>query len=90
MVFVKTMRQPSKYSIGGTPTASLNRLKNAEQEKAAFNAGIGLIGLIGLIGALEGTSMETARQIVETNTIGTLAVTQGVSPQFGVATEASS
>jgi len=37
---------------------------------------------IGLIGALEGTSMETARQIFETNTIGTMAVTQAVLPQF--------
>src|SRR5690625_7908255 len=37
---------------------------------------------IALIGALKGTSMETARQIFETNTIGTMAVTQAVFPQF--------
>ncbi|MYM97063.1 SDR family oxidoreductase [Duganella vulcania] len=40
------------------------------------NAGIGLMGM------LEGTSMDTARAIFETNTIGTMAVTQAVLPQF--------
>ncbi|NVD72304.1 SDR family oxidoreductase [Duganella sp. BJB1802] len=37
---------------------------------------------IGVMGALEGTSMETARAIFETNTLGTMAVTQAVLPQF--------
>jgi len=37
---------------------------------------------IGLLGALEGTSMETARGVFETNTLGTIAVTQAVLPQF--------
>jgi NAD(P)-dependent dehydrogenase (short-subunit alcohol dehydrogenase family) len=37
---------------------------------------------IGWLNALEGTSMETARTIFETNTIGTMAVTQAVLPQF--------
>lgn len=40
------------------------------------NAGIGVMGV------LEGISMETARAIFETNTIGTMAVTQAVLPQF--------
>ena len=37
---------------------------------------------IGMLGALEGTSMETAREVFETNTLGTIAVTQAVLPQF--------
>jgi NAD(P)-dependent dehydrogenase (short-subunit alcohol dehydrogenase family) len=37
---------------------------------------------IGVLGALEGTSMETAREVFETNTLGTIAVTQAVLPQF--------
>ena len=40
------------------------------------NAGIGMMGV------LEGTSMQTAREVFETNTLGTMAVTQAVLPQF--------
>ncbi|MGO9993522.1 MAG: SDR family oxidoreductase [Steroidobacteraceae bacterium] len=40
------------------------------------NAGIGLLGVF------EGISMETAREVFETNTFGTMAVTQAVLPQF--------
>ena len=37
---------------------------------------------IGMLGALEGTSMETAHAVFETNTFGTMAMTQAVIPQF--------
>lgn len=37
---------------------------------------------IGLLGALEGISMDRAREIFETNTIGTMAMTQAVLPHF--------
>jgi NAD(P)-dependent dehydrogenase (short-subunit alcohol dehydrogenase family) len=37
---------------------------------------------IGLLGAVEGISMETARGVFETNTLGTIAMTQAVLPQF--------
>jgi NAD(P)-dependent dehydrogenase (short-subunit alcohol dehydrogenase family) len=37
---------------------------------------------IGMLGPLEGISMETTREIFETNTFGTIAMTQAVLPQF--------
>ena len=37
---------------------------------------------IGVLRPLEGTSMETAREVFETNTLGTIAMTQAVLPQF--------
>ena len=37
---------------------------------------------IGLLGALEGITMDAAREIFETNTFGTIAMTRAVLPQF--------
>ncbi|MQA21151.1 SDR family oxidoreductase [Rugamonas rivuli] len=37
---------------------------------------------IGVLGALEGIPMATARDVFETNTLGTIAMTQAVLPQF--------
>ncbi|MQA39980.1 SDR family oxidoreductase [Rugamonas aquatica] len=37
---------------------------------------------IGVLGALEGVPMTTARDVFETNTLGTIAMTQAVLPQF--------
>ena len=37
---------------------------------------------VGVLGALEGISMETAREVFETNALGTMAVIQAVLPQF--------
>jgi len=37
---------------------------------------------IGFLNAVEGTPMETVRDIFETNTLGTIAMTQAVLPQF--------
>ncbi|QWT19476.1 SDR family oxidoreductase [Bacillus sp. NP157] len=37
---------------------------------------------IGMFNALEGTPMQVARDVFETNTLGTIAMTQAVLPQF--------
>ncbi|NIF54813.1 SDR family oxidoreductase [Burkholderia sp. Ax-1724] len=37
---------------------------------------------IGLLNAFEGTSMDTVREVFETNTFGTMAMTHAVLPQF--------
>lgn len=37
---------------------------------------------IGLLNTLEGTSMETAREVFETNTLGTIAMIRAVLPRF--------
>jgi NAD(P)-dependent dehydrogenase (short-subunit alcohol dehydrogenase family) len=37
---------------------------------------------IGVLNALEGTSMDIVREVFETNTLGTIAMTQAVLPQF--------
>ena len=37
---------------------------------------------IGLLGAFEATPMDTVRELFETNTFGTMAMTQSVLPQF--------
>ena len=37
---------------------------------------------IGMLNALEGTTREIAREVFDTNTLGTIAVTQAVLPQF--------
>src|SRR5690606_13705307 len=37
---------------------------------------------IGLLNALEGTAMSTVREVFETNTLGTIAMTQAVLPRF--------
>ena len=37
---------------------------------------------IGVLGALEGIPMATTREVFETNTLGTIAMTQAVLPQF--------
>jgi NAD(P)-dependent dehydrogenase (short-subunit alcohol dehydrogenase family) len=39
---------------------------------------------IGMLAALEGTPVATAREVFETNTLGTIAMTQAVLPQFRV------
>lgn len=61
-----------------TDPQSIRRLIDAAGPIDALvnNAGIGFLN------ALEGTPMETAREVFETNTLGTIAMAQAVLPQF--------
>ncbi len=45
---------------------------------------------IGLFGAFEATPMSTVREVFETNTLGVMAMTQAVLPQFRARRSASS
>lgn len=56
-------------------------IKNAIAEAGPIDALVNNAG-IGLLNALEGVSVETIRDVFETNTIGTMAMTQAVLPQF--------
>lgn len=56
-------------------------IRNAVDAAGPIDALINNAG-IGWLNALEGTSMQAARDIFEANTFGTMALTQAVLPQF--------
>lgn len=86
---VATMRTPNADALPTSPNlrvlaldvmdpASIRQCLEAAGpiDVLVNNAGIGMLG------ALEGTPIETARTVFETNTLGTIALTQAVLPQF--------
>lgn len=86
---IATMRTPREdvlprsehlrvLALDVTDPASIRRAIDAAGpiDVLVNNAGIGMLN------ALEGTSMDTARELFETNTLGTIAMTQAVLPQF--------
>jgi NAD(P)-dependent dehydrogenase (short-subunit alcohol dehydrogenase family) len=58
-----------------------NSIRQAVEAAGPLDALVNNAG-IGWLNALEGTPMGTAREVFETNTLGTMAVTQAVLPQF--------
>lgn len=58
-----------------------NSIRQAVQAAGPIDVLVNNAG-IGALGALEGMSMELIRAVFETNTFGTMAMTQAVLPQF--------
>ncbi|EUC20795.1 SDR family oxidoreductase [Paraburkholderia hospita] len=86
---VATMRMPREdllprsdnlrlLPLNVTDTESIHRCVEAAGPIDALvnNAGIGMLG------PLEDTTLDNAREVFETNTLGTIAMTQAVLPQF--------
>jgi NAD(P)-dependent dehydrogenase (short-subunit alcohol dehydrogenase family) len=86
---VATMRTPDEnllpraerlrvLALDVTDAGSIGRAIDAagQIDVLVNNAGVGLLG------ALEGISMNAIREIFDTNTFGTMAMTQAVLPQF--------
>ncbi|MEM5316773.1 SDR family oxidoreductase [Paraburkholderia sp. JHI869] len=86
---IATMRTPREDVLPRSPRLRVLALDvtNAQSIREAVEAAGPIDVLvnnagIGVLGALEGISMETARDVFETNTLGTIALTQAVLPQF--------
>lgn len=86
---VATMRTPRPEILASTDrmrVLPLDVTRSASIQQALELAGpidvlVNNAG-IGLFGAFEATPMDTVREVFETNTFGTMAMTQAVLPQF--------
>jgi NAD(P)-dependent dehydrogenase (short-subunit alcohol dehydrogenase family) len=86
---VATMRSPredalpaqSRLRVLALDVTDPTSIRRALETAGPLDAVVNNAG-IGWLNALEGTPMEAARQLFETNTLGTMAVTQAVLPQF--------
>ncbi|MBX3581294.1 MAG: SDR family oxidoreductase [Rhizobiaceae bacterium] len=86
---IATMRQPRPDMLPASDRIRVLPLDVTSAESiAALIAAAGPIDVlvnnagIGLVGAFEATSMEHVRRLFETNTFGTMAMTQAVIPQM--------
>ncbi len=86
---VATMRTPredvlprsERLRVLALDVTDPDSIRQAVEAAGSINVLVNNAG-IGLMGALEGTSMETTREIFETNTFGTMALTRAMLPQF--------
>jgi NAD(P)-dependent dehydrogenase (short-subunit alcohol dehydrogenase family) len=86
---IATMRTPTADVLPASPRLRVLPLDVTDADSIArvvaaagpIDALVNNAGL-GTLGALEGIAMATARTLFETNTLGTIAVTQAVLPQF--------
>ncbi|GAA5235163.1 SDR family oxidoreductase [Verticiella sediminum] len=86
---VATMRTPREdllprsehLRVLALDVTNSERIRQAVQEAGPVDVLVNNAG-IGLLNALEGTPMDTVREVFETNTLGTIAMTQAVLPQF--------
>ncbi|RYD19728.1 MAG: SDR family oxidoreductase [Verrucomicrobiaceae bacterium] len=86
---IATMRTPDPEVLPRSENLTILPLDvtDAESIRAAVEAAGPIDALvnnagIGFLNSLEGTPMDRIREIFETNTFGTMAVTQAVLPQF--------
>lgn len=86
---VATMRSPredvlprsERLRVLALDVTDPNSIREAVEAAGPIDVLVNNAG-IGWLNPLEGTPMDSARQIFETNTIGTMAMTQAVLPQF--------
>lgn len=86
---IATMRKPQDDILPRSPNLQVLPLDvtQADSIRKTLDAAGPIDALvnnagIGLLNALEGISMEAVREIFETNTFGTIAMTKAVIPQF--------
>jgi len=86
---IATMRTPREDLLPPSPHLRLialdvtdaDSIRQAVEAAGPIDVLVNNAG-IGMLGALEGTSITAARGLFETNTFGTMAMTQAVLPQF--------
>jgi NAD(P)-dependent dehydrogenase (short-subunit alcohol dehydrogenase family) len=86
---IATMRTPRGDAIAQSERLRVlaldvtdpDSIRQAVQAAGPIDALVNNAG-IGMLAPLEGTSMQVARDMFETNTLGTIAMTQAVLPQF--------
>jgi NAD(P)-dependent dehydrogenase (short-subunit alcohol dehydrogenase family) len=88
---VATMRTPREDLLPASDNLRIltldvtdpDSIRNALQAAGPIDALVNNAG-VGWLNALEGTSMQTARDIFDVNTFGTMEMTQAVLPQFRI------
>jgi NAD(P)-dependent dehydrogenase (short-subunit alcohol dehydrogenase family) len=86
---VATMRTPREdvlprsehLRVIALDVTDADSIRRAVEEAGPIDVLVNNAG-IGMLGALEGISMAAVREVFETNTFGTMAMTQAVLPQF--------